>query len=457
MPENKQKQLSVEEKLRRTKMTVDRNLEERARRRKVPVEVPVAGARGTTPLRGDLSFDQLKAGGYIKQRQKDLFTVRCRCPGGRVPAAWLRAVADACEHYGKGYVHLSFRQSLEVPYVSYEDFPSVTDLLAQAGVNVATCGPRVRVPTACSGCEYNPNGLTDTQAMAKLVDQEFFGEEYYHKFKISFSGCPIDCARTNEMDLAFQGAAYPLWDEATCTGCTICSKACLEGAIVPDPESGAPQFEPSKCLYCADCIRACPTESWSAGSVGWIVRIGGRHGRHPHNGTVVARLISDEKVVSVIRTVLDWYGEHGKEHGRTRIGELLKAPGAMKSMLDSLETVVGPSLVREAPPPEPVVIHRYPDYEPSWLRDTGAAPRQGQQRFVINRTVDVTGLTCPLPFAKNKLALDAMEAGQKLEILVDGTEVGTLSKSIKADGHRIIGTDAFDDDRFRLVVERGSL
>jgi dissimilatory sulfite reductase (desulfoviridin) alpha/beta subunit len=298
--------ITVEEKLKRTKVTLDRSLDEHARRGQVAVGIPVEGARGSAPLKGALSFDQLKSGGFIKQRQKDLFTVRCRCPGGRVPSAWLRAVADAADNHGKGYVHLSFRQSLEIPYINVKDFPEVTRRLNEGGARVATCGPRVRVPTACAGCEYNPNGLTDTQEMTRLVDREFFGEEYYHKFKISFSGCPIDCARTNENDLGFQGAAFPVWHEPSCTGCTICAKACGESAITPDADSGAPEFAPGACLYCSDCIRACPTESWQAGLTGWVVRVGGRHGRHPHNGTIVARLIPDAMVVPTIRTVLDW-------------------------------------------------------------------------------------------------------------------------------------------------------
>lgn len=103
MPEKKK---TVQEKLARTKVTVDRSLEERARQRQVPIEVPVEGARGAEPLTGQLSFEQLKAGGFIKQRQKDLFTVRCRCPGGRIPAEGIvpviRTVLDWYREHGKG-------------------------------------------------------------------------------------------------------------------------------------------------------------------------------------------------------------------------------------------------------------------------------------------------------------------------------------------------------------------
>lgn len=264
-----------------------------------------------------VDFNDLKSGGFIKQRQKDQFTVRLRCPGGRIDTKKLIEIAKIADKYSKkSVVHLSLRQSLEILYVDYKDFDSMVKDLEKIGQKVASCGPRVRVPTACGGCEYNPNGLTDTQALAKMVDEKFFGSPCYHKFKISFSGCPIDCARTREMDLGFQGLVEPTWDEDTCTGCTICSKACKEDAIKAHPETGKPIYDKNNCIYCGDCIRACPTESWRALRYGNFVRLGGKHGRHPRPSDDAAIFIPDEKIPEVIEKTLEWYKINGKRGER---------------------------------------------------------------------------------------------------------------------------------------------
>ncbi|MEK7881236.1 MAG: sulfite reductase, partial [Deltaproteobacteria bacterium] len=102
-----------------------------------------------------VDFNELKTGGFIKQRQKDLFTVRLRCPGGKIATDKLIGISKIAAKYSKkSVVHLSFRQSLEILYVDYKDFDSIVAELAEIGMKVASCGPRVRVPTACGGCEY---------------------------------------------------------------------------------------------------------------------------------------------------------------------------------------------------------------------------------------------------------------------------------------------------------------
>jgi len=265
---------------------------------------------------GRVDFNELKTGGFIKQNQKDLFTVRLRVPGGRLDVDKMAKIAVVAKKYSKmGYCHLSFRQSVEIIGVHIDDFDAAVKELAAFGQPIASCGPRIRVPTACGGNEYNPNGVMDAQKKALEVDKELFGMNCPHKFKISFSACPIDCARTRGMDLGFQGVVDPHYEDDPCTGCTLCEKACLEGAIVAD-EDGKPIFYRDKCVYCGDCIKACPTEAWTPKRKGWAVRAGGKHGRHPRKADNIMLFLPDEKVLDYISKTVEWYNANGKRGER---------------------------------------------------------------------------------------------------------------------------------------------
>jgi len=127
------------------------------------------------------------------------------------------------------------------------------------------------------GCEYNPNGIAKTQEMTARITEQFFGKKrpLPHKFKMSFSGCPIDCARSSEMDLGFQGAVNPGWDESACTGCRICSHACTEGAIESDAEPASRcTTRPSAC-FAARLYSSLPDGRLAAAGD----RLGGARGR----------------------------------------------------------------------------------------------------------------------------------------------------------------------------------
>ena len=318
------------------RITVDHNLEEGVLK-KISVDAEVQGKND----KGKIDFAALRAGGFIKQIQRDKFTVRLNCPGGRMTIDKLKTVAEAAEEFGGEFVHFSTRQSLEITSVDYHNFQPLIDKLQESGQKVASCGPRVRVPTACGGCEYNPNGITDTQAMAEKVTELFFGQRVNHKFKITFSACPHDCIHSTGADLGFQGGIYPEWKEENCTGCTICSSACIENAIVSHEDTGKPIFDPEQCLYCDDCVRACPTFAWQRKTVGHIARIGGHGGRHPVMGTIVAMFLTDDEVYTFIDATIKWYQEAGKDKGRLRIGNLLLQDGMMDSYMKAMAEAVG--------------------------------------------------------------------------------------------------------------------
>ncbi|MCG0277733.1 MAG: 4Fe-4S binding protein [Thermanaeromonas sp.] len=286
------------------------------------------------------SPEELKAGGLIPQRQKRMVTIRCMAPGGRLTSQRLRAIADVADKYGRGIVHLSVRMSPEILYVKLEDVEAVTRELAAAGQRLASCGKRVRVPTACGGCEYNPNGLVDTQRLAQEVNERYFGWDLPHKFKISFSGCPTDCMRSRENDLGFQGEVEPALDPNKCNGCGLCVEVCQEGALYL--KDNLPWRDPGRCLGCGDCLHSCPTDALTVGRCGHAVYVGGKHGRHPHVAYPIASLVPDELIFPVIETVIHWYREHGQPG--ERIGDTIDRVG-INILRRALKPVIGQYLL----------------------------------------------------------------------------------------------------------------
>ncbi|ABQ28087.1 4Fe-4S dicluster domain-containing protein [Geotalea uraniireducens] len=298
-----------------------------------------------------IDLNNLKAGGFIKERGKDLFTVRLRVPGGRMTVPRLKKIAQVAEKFGGEFVHLSVRQSIELININFRDFDAVVAELGEGEQKVASCGARVRVPTACGGCEYNPNGLVDTQRSALEVDEKLFGTPTgHHKFKVGFAGCPFDCPKSATNDVGFQGAIWPELSKEECISCGLCAKSCTEGAIAMG-DDGKPVFRADKCIYCGDCVKVCPTEAWKTEKIGYTVRIGGKWGRHPLVGTLFATFVPEERVVEFISEVLAWYKEKADGAGRVRIGDIIIKEGS-DSLLSRLRPKFPEYVVAETIAPQ---------------------------------------------------------------------------------------------------------
>ena len=96
-----------------------------------------------------VDYKALKKGGLMRQRQKDCFSMRLKSVGGHFTAGQLAIVQQVAEKYGKGYVHLTSRQGIEIPYIKLQEIDEVKEVLKKGGVEVGVCGPRVRTITAC--------------------------------------------------------------------------------------------------------------------------------------------------------------------------------------------------------------------------------------------------------------------------------------------------------------------
>ena len=223
-------------------------------------------------MAGTIDYAALKKGGFMRQKQKGYFSLRLQVVGGNLTAENIKTVSEVAEKYGHGYVHMTSRQGIEIPFIRFEDIEEVRAELAKGGVNPGVCGPRVRTVTACQGSEVCPSGCIDTYSVAKELNEHYFGRELPHKFKFGVTGCQNNCLKAEENDLGIKGGMEVTCDHDACIHCNVCVKACREGAL--SVQDGQIAIDRDKCNYCGRCVKSCPVDAWH-GESGYIVSFGG--------------------------------------------------------------------------------------------------------------------------------------------------------------------------------------
>ena len=161
-----------------------------------------------------VDYATLKKGGFMRQKQKNNFSLRLACVGGALTAENLKKIAEVAEKYGDGYVHLTSRQGVEIPFIKLDDIDDVTADLAKGGCRPGVCGPRVRTVTACQGNAVCPSGNINSYDIAVKLNERYFGRELPHKFKFGVTGCQNNCLKAEENDVGIKGAAQISWKEA---------------------------------------------------------------------------------------------------------------------------------------------------------------------------------------------------------------------------------------------------
>jgi dissimilatory sulfite reductase (desulfoviridin) alpha/beta subunit len=252
-----------------------------------------------------VNYAALKAGGFMRQKQKDTFSLRLRVVGGTVTAEQLVAIKQVADQYGKGYIHLTSRQGIEIPFIQLKDIDAVKEELAQGGVVPGVCGPRVRTVTACQGGRCCPSGCIDALEIAETLDARYFGRELPHKFKFGVTGCQNNCLKAEENDFGVKGGYAVSWKEEDCIQCGVCVKVCRSGAIAL--EDGKITLDESKCNHCGRCVKSCPTEAWE-GQSGFLVSFGGTFGNNIQKGTELLPLIQDtDTLLRVADAAIDFF------------------------------------------------------------------------------------------------------------------------------------------------------
>ncbi|NPV92794.1 MAG: 4Fe-4S binding protein [Firmicutes bacterium] len=248
------------------------------------------------------------------QRQKGKLLIRLRSIGGNLDSSQLREMAELAEKYGKGYVHITTRQGVEIPWIKQGDCEAVLDELNKHGLKIGASGPRIRTVMACPGREVCRFGLMNSRRTGIKLDQVFFGREVPMKTKIGVSGCPNSCAKPQVNDIGLVGAVEPKLDEEKCVGCGICEDTCPNRAISMIDDK--PVIDRARCLMDGKCIASCPVGAWREKRRGFLLYVGGKIGRNPRLGQVIDGLIPESQVIKAVEKVLKAFEDLGKKGER---------------------------------------------------------------------------------------------------------------------------------------------
>lgn len=265
-----------------------------------------------------VNYKELKKGGFMRQKQPDYFSMRLKSVGGHFTAAQISTIQKVAEDFGKGYIHLTSRQGIEIPFIHLDNVDEVKKTLAAGGVKVGVCGPRVRTITACQGNAICPSGLIDTVHLANEFDKRYGGRELPHKFKFGFTGCRNNCLKAEENDMGVKGGVKPSWQAASCTFCGVCKAVCPQKVITVDKTARTVTLDEDNCVYCGRCVKSCPSDAWQ-GESGFVISFGGLYGNRIAVGKNVLPIIFDEAVLyRIVEAALKFFAENAKAGERFR-------------------------------------------------------------------------------------------------------------------------------------------
>ncbi len=72
-----------------------------------------------------------------------------------------------------------------------------------------------------------------------------------------------------------------------------------------------------------------------------------------------------------------------------------------------------------------------------------------------DRTINIKGLTCPYTFVKSKLAIEDMEVGEVLEIILDSEEASrNVPKSMEDHGQKVLKVEKVSDTDWVILVRK---
>lgn len=208
-----------------------------------------------TKLRGGM--------GILAQRQLDYVTLRLPA-GGKLTSRQMRKIAKIAAREGRGYVDLTIRKNVQIPWIRYKRAKAVLEELMSVGLKGGSCGRNVRTVLRCAGGERCSLAEADIDYLYGRIVRDYMGKTTPSKFKISISACPKACTHPHINDFGVVGT----------------------------------------------------------GKEKYRVLIGGKGGRKPRFSLEVVELNSEEKVFAILQKTLEYFDRYAVKG--ERIGDTIE-------------------------------------------------------------------------------------------------------------------------------------
>ena len=162
--------------------------------------------------RGEMSAEEFRpvrlSYGLYYQLEHTSHLQRVKLTGGLLTDAQADAIADVGERWGRGLLHVTTRQDIQLHWIPLDAVAEIYHLLQDVGIsNRGACSDAVRNITA------SPCAGTCTRQAFDVLPYAFALNDYFlfhplnvtlpRKFKPAFSGCPDDEAQGVLNDLGF--------------------------------------------------------------------------------------------------------------------------------------------------------------------------------------------------------------------------------------------------------------
>lgn len=75
--------------------------------------------------------------------------------------------------------------------------------------------------------------------------------------------------------------------------------------------------------------------------------------------------------------------------------------------------------------------------------------------FNVDKTLDIRGVVCPYTLVKSKLAVEDVEVGQIVEILLDYPEaVTSIPKAMENYGNKVLKVEKISSSEWKILIRK---